>query len=302
MSDESIPAQPEQNDRCRIITPNSEATLIDELQADLRVWWDQLGQEQQDVSSPPTPLSEPIDLHTLLSQFTALRHDVNLQTKASRAVGELIAELLKTRDERQTESATVESAVRPLLKVLVDIADNLATALFQVEKVQQHLCELLDNLEAEQAAVAVAMSFDEEPSLQPTVSQQRSAQLRGWFTRLWRGNDPTPAEQLLPNQSSANSTPALSKTITEILETVRPLVASLVDGYSLSLRRVERAFPAAGLEPLDCVGKPFDPETMEAIEVVEANDLASGIVTEEVRRGYRWRGQLFRYALVKVSR
>ena len=48
------------------------------------------------IGPPGSP--EPVDLHTLVAQFTALRHEVNLQTKASRAAVEQTAEVLKLLD------------------------------------------------------------------------------------------------------------------------------------------------------------------------------------------------------------
>jgi molecular chaperone GrpE len=41
---------------------------------------------------------------------------------------------------------------------------------------------------------------------------------------------------------------------------------------------------------------------MEVLEAVPANGRPAGEVVEEVRRGYRWRGQVFRYAQVRVAK
>jgi molecular chaperone GrpE len=70
----------------------------------------------------------------------------------------------------------------------------------------------------------------------------------------------------------------------------------------MSLRRVERVLPTLELEPLSCTGEMFDPETMEAVEVIGDTGLVSGTVVEEVRPGYRWRGKVFRFAQVRVAR
>ncbi len=45
-----------------------------------------------------------------------------------------------------------------------------------------------------------------------------------------------------------------------------------------------------GLEPIPAVGRPFDPDRMEALEVVLDSGRPSGEVVEEVRRGYLWQG------------
>ncbi len=85
-------------------------------------------------------------------------------------------------------------------------------------------------------------------------------------------------------------------------ERVRPLLASLVSGYRMGLQRIERALEQNGLEPIPAVGEPFDPERMEVLEAVEGTGHAPGEVLDEVRRGYLWRGRLFRFAQVRVAR
>jgi molecular chaperone GrpE len=82
-----------------------------------------------------------VDLHTLVAQFTALRHEVNLQTRASRAAVEQTAETIKLLGQPKTAP---QEAIRPLVIALIDIADALAVALRQVEKTRAAAEELLD--------------------------------------------------------------------------------------------------------------------------------------------------------------
>jgi molecular chaperone GrpE len=70
----------------------------------------------------------------------------------------------------------------------------------------------------------------------------------------------------------------------------------------MSLQRIDRAIAQQGLEVIACVGEPFDPETMEVAEVVREEGRTSTEVLQEIRRGYRWRGRLFRYAQVRVAK
>jgi len=55
---------------------------IEAVLSDFRDW---LGHLPALPEAAPADAAEPIDLHTLLGQFIAVRHDVNLQTKAVRA-------------------------------------------------------------------------------------------------------------------------------------------------------------------------------------------------------------------------
>jgi molecular chaperone GrpE len=80
------------------------------------------------------------------------------------------------------------------------------------------------------------------------------------------------------------------------------ILDSLVVGYTMSLQRLDRALEQHGLEPIACVGLPFDPEIMEVVEVVKDESRSGSAVIEDVRPGYRYRGQLFRCAQVRVAR
>ncbi len=55
-----------------------------------------------------------------------------------------------------------------------------------------------------------------------------------------------------------------------------------------------------GLEVLDLEGKPFDPETAEAV-VHEPGDDGVTTVIEILRTGYTWKGRVLRAAMVKVK-
>ena len=83
---------------------------------------------------------------------------------------------------------------------------------------------------------------------------------------------------------------------------LQQVLDALLVGYRMSLQRLERALEQQGLEAISCVGRPFDPETMEVAEVVREEGRTSTEVLQEIRRGYRWRGRLFRYAQVRVAR
>ena len=86
------------------------------------------------------------------------------------------------------------------------------------------------------------------------------------------------------------------------VERVRQLLGSLVAGYRMGLQRIERILVQYDLEPIPAAGTLFDPERMEVLEAVENTGRPTGEVLEEVRRGYLWRGRVFRFAQVRVAR
>jgi molecular chaperone GrpE len=240
--------------------------------ADFRHWLQSAASGAAEL--PPEDGREPIDLHTLLGQMTALRHEVNLQTKAVRAQQEQNAETLRqlgqaVEEARQSRTALRphedkgDEALRPLLKTLVDLADVLGLSRREVARVQSRLAEYLQRLAAEPAG-----------------------QARPSFWQRWFGQTtPTPEPQGR-----------------EVAALVEQFVASVVTGYTMSLQRVERALAQHSLEPIPCEGLPFDPERMEVVEAVADSGRPPGEVIEVVRPGYLWRGRVFRYAQVRVAR
>ena len=73
-------------------------------------------------------------------------------------------------------------------------------------------------------------------------------------------------------------------------------------GLELSVRKLEDALRAHGLEAIEAVGKPFDPSVHEAIGHEESAEHPEDTVVQELRRGYRIRDRVVRPALVKVAR
>jgi molecular chaperone GrpE len=77
---------------------------------------------------------------------------------------------------------------------------------------------------------------------------------------------------------------------------------SWVKGLELSVRKLEEALGAHGLEAIHAVGEPFDPKQHEAIGYEESAEHPEDTVTSELRRGYRIRDRVVRPALVKLAR
>ena len=75
-----------------------------------------------------------------------------------------------------------------------------------------------------------------------------------------------------------------------------------IDGISLIDRKLRGTLAAHGLEPIEALGKEFDPYLHEAImrEEGEAGELAT--VVAELQRGYKLRDRVLRPTLVKVGK
>jgi len=75
-----------------------------------------------------------------------------------------------------------------------------------------------------------------------------------------------------------------------------------IKGVELSVRKLEDALGAHGLEAIKSVGSPFDPKLHEAVGHQESSEHPEDTVVAELRRGYRIRDRVVRPALVRVSR
>jgi molecular chaperone GrpE len=58
----------------------------------------------------------------------------------------------------------------------------------------------------------------------------------------------------------------------------------------------------SGIEAIKTIGQPFDPATMEALGHTEEKEGQSGLVIEELQKGYIMDGKLIRPAKVKINK
>ena len=77
-------------------------------------------------------------------------------------------------------------------------------------------------------------------------------------------------------------------------------VERLRKGVELVYGELLGALEKAGLERMEALGKPFDPEEHEAVMHVEDDGGEPG-VRDVVRSGYRFKGRVIRPAMVKVA-
>ena len=76
----------------------------------------------------------------------------------------------------------------------------------------------------------------------------------------------------------------------------------IAEGVRRTAAGFQSALAAAGVEPIESIGRPFDPEVHEAVETAEADPEDEGKVLAEYSRGYKMGERLLRPARVKVGR
>jgi len=77
---------------------------------------------------------------------------------------------------------------------------------------------------------------------------------------------------------------------------------AVLEGIRRIATSVQNALTNAGVEPIDSVGEPFDPELHEAVDTAEADSEMDGKVISEYSRGFRMGERLLRPARVQVGR
>ena len=55
-----------------------------------------------------------------------------------------------------------------------------------------------------------------------------------------------------------------------------------------------------GVKPIEAVGKEFDPNLHNAVMQVESEEYESGIVAQEMMKGYLYRDSVVRHSMVAV--
>jgi len=85
------------------------------------------------------------------------------------------------------------------------------------------------------------------------------------------------------------------------LETPAADSAKLREGMRLTLAMLEKTLASHGLEPIEPLGKAFDPQLHQAMSAIESEGVGAGVVAQVFQKGYVLNGRLVRPALVVVG-
>jgi molecular chaperone GrpE len=241
---------------------------------DVRVESDDLGAvEPQSESEPGTSLRE-FGLIDLVEEFTALRHELKLQTKSGRSLidqseNTVLAlrqatDQLRAVDAKETHAAW--TAGKALAEALADLDEALVRGQREIEKARDQIAD---------------ESVRELESTLVTVFRGQS-----WIRRRLNRAYHQRALETVRRDGPARH---------EKFE-------SFLEGYRLIHKRLRRALASEQVTHIACEGHPVDPELMTVIEVVDEPRDQPGTVAKELRRGYTWRGRVIRFAEVQAVR
>lgn len=103
-------------------------------------------------------------------------------------------------------------------------------------------------------------------------------------------------KKLLPTLD--NFERAISMDDTNLLDEV----SKFLSGFKMIYGNLSDVLKSYEVEVIDCLHKPFDPNTMEAVLVEEAPGIESNMVIDVLQKGYTYKGKVIRHAMVKVSK
>jgi molecular chaperone GrpE len=245
-----------------------------------RTWLEQTRREaaQVDDTEASRSATEPrVGLDRLVEEFTALRHEVKLQTRSSRTLEERLEAALRLLGEAAETFRTAPAKT----VTAVDKADkSLAAALAELD-------EALDRGRDQWEKSAPRLIGPPSSALLAEVKANHAK--RWWWQRL--------RTQAYHRQACA----LVEEREEQARKEREALVGALLGGFVMIQQRLARNMTSAEVNRIPTVGRLVDPDQMIVIEVIDVEGPA-GQVVEELRRGYTWRGQVLRPAEVRAIR
>jgi molecular chaperone GrpE len=256
-----------------------EGETIEQLLQQFRGWLEQTHREAAQADTNQHYIGGPprAGLDRLVEEFTALRHEIKLQTRSARSLEERVENSLSLLGE---STAALQSAAAREHASSTTSDKSFAVALADLD-------EALDRAREQWEKSAPRLSGE-----MPSLLSARLAELdasQPWWRRLLNAacfRQARVAIDQMEEQAQA--------------ERVRILQA-LAGGYALIQQRLAKSMVQAGVLRIRAQGQQVDPERMIVVEVAP-DDGPPGQVVEEVRRGYMWQGQVLRAAEVRAIR
>ncbi len=110
------------------------------------------------------------------------------------------------------------------------------------------------------------------------------------------------ASELLPVADSLEKSVETARSAVAAAGDEAEAAKAIAEGVELSLKLFIDTLGKGGIERIDPMGHPFDPEQHEAMAMVENPDAEPNSVIEVMQKGYSLNGRLVRAAMVVVAK
>lgn len=78
-------------------------------------------------------------------------------------------------------------------------------------------------------------------------------------------------------------------------------VSKFLSGFKMIYGNMVESLKSIGVEEIDCLHKPFDEESMNAVLVDNTEEFENNIVLDVLQKGYRYKDKVIRPSMVKVN-
>ena len=76
---------------------------------------------------------------------------------------------------------------------------------------------------------------------------------------------------------------------------------AFVQGMSQVYKQLMKELEAVGVKPIEAVGVEFNPDFHNAVMQVESEEYESGVIAQELMKGYMYKESVVRHSMVKVA-
>lgn len=211
----------------------------------------------------------------LIESFTALRHELKLQTKSARGLDDHVRTALSGLESasrqfqsvQAQEAQAAERAAQPFVDALIGLDESLERCGRALETLQSRVVA-----EGPQHLIAV---LDER--------FRAVSAWRRWWSRPWHDE-------------------VLAICRAEAAAAQQQMWDGLMEGFELVRHRLRRAMDEQQVRRIPCIGRMVDANRMTVVELVDAPDVPAESVVAELRPGYTWRDRVIRFAEVRAAR
>lgn len=248
-----------------------------------------------ETDSPTEPEVDPASDETgsqfglldVIEAFTAMRHEYRNQTKESRAVADGL-----NAASTQTELFTrrIETAIQELQQ---QIQRPQSTPAGDDEKRNTKLAVCLaefDHMVSRSVDMATRSLVNQTGSDTPTASATERLGKLGPIARFFCRSFAAEIDQ--DRESDVQN----------IAEQRRRVIGNITAGLSMTTDHLRRQLTQHGIERIDVLGRPFDAETMRAVEVIDHVDGPPGHVAEQLSPAYRYNNRIILFADVRIAK
>lgn len=190
-----------------------------------------------------------------------------------------------TQDDSE-QTATAESAAAAAsdgAQDEVQEADDIESLRTALQEAQEQLADAEDR-----ALRAVAEAENVRKRAERSIDSARKFALEKFVADMLPAVDSFERASLASNEASGEGAAAA--------------IAATAEGIELSLKLLLEAMQRQGIEVVDPVGAPFDPNLHEAMSMLESASAEPGSVLEVFQKGYTVNGRLARPARVIVAK